>query len=281
MSVLPPQMHEIFGDGVGATLLTTLYARALGSEQYEVPGWEDLQAQEAWTRLSRIGSQRGLDIESMILSDRMNVVGTIERSRAIDRRVRDFVALHPSCQIVSLGLGMCNRASRLEDLEAEWWGVDNPSVIALRSQVLPDDDTHLIPGSVTDPDWMDALDPDRATVLVAEGLLMYLDRSLVTQLLVRTADRMRGPLRLVADMHHTVAVRAPAQPITRLTGARYGFGVSSPAAFAALAPGWRLVAADDIMSPITPAAARISRLFGRVTRGLLYGVITLEGSRLH
>lgn len=269
---------ELFGNAVGSTLVTTVFARARGAELFDVPGWEDPGARDVWHALGELAARRGYALEDLVLTDPMNVVGTIRRSEAIDRRVADFVADHPRAQVVTLGIGLCNRASRLAHLDATWIGIDHPDVVALRRELLPDEDVRLVGGSVADRGWVDELDAAAPTVFVAEGLLMYLPPALVTQLLTRSGDATRGAARFVADMHHTLIARIPA-PIQRRTGAAYHFGANSPAAFARLSPGWRLVAADDTMAPISRWADRVSRAFALLSRGMMYGVVTLERDR--
>jgi O-methyltransferase involved in polyketide biosynthesis len=56
---------------------------------------------------------------------------------------------------------------------------------------LYDDTEHyrMIGSSVTDPQWLDQIPTRRPTLVVAEGLLMYLRESEVRQLLQRLTDR--------------------------------------------------------------------------------------------
>ncbi|WP_070018594.1 class I SAM-dependent methyltransferase [Streptomyces nanshensis] len=269
------EARDLFGDAVGSTLVTALYARARGAALFDVTDWDDPQAREAWSALDTMGRERGRRLEDLVLTDVMNVVGTIRRSQDIDARVREFAVEHGHAEVVTLGVGMCNRAARLDGLCAEWTGVDNPDVVALRSRILPDDATRLVAGSVTGRDWLAETDPDSPTVLVAEGLLMYLTRPLVTQLLTRIGDHFTGPTRLVADVHHAAVARMP-NPIAKRTGAGFHFGATSPQGFARLSPGWRLAGVDETMTRIRPAAARASRVFRTVSRSLMYGVVTIE-----
>lgn len=278
MSTPTPGTASLFGEDVGATLVTTLHARAVGAERHGVEGWADPQARAAWNVLDGMARERGITLEDLVLGGGMNTVGTVRRSQDMDARVREFAEDHGRIHVVTLGIGLCNRAARLDDLDASWVGVDSPDVAALRAAVLPDDVTRLVPGSVTDRDWLGEVASDRPTVLVAEGLLMYLTRAQVTQLLTRVGDHFTGPTRLIADLHHPLLVMPRAQ-IARLTGADYRFGVTSPRALAELVPGWRLVAADPTMARISTSAAVVSRVFGGLSRGQMYGVITIERDR--
>lgn len=271
----PATAHALFGDAVGSTLVTALYARAIGAGRFGVADWDDSQARESWDTLELLAHEQGERLEDFALRDRIDVLGTIRRSQDIDTRVREFAAEHGPVHIVTLGIGLCNRAARMADLPAQWFGVDQVAVTALRSEVLPQDQTRLIVGSVTNPDWLASFDPAMPTVLIAEGLLLYLDRPEVAQLLVRIGDHFTGPARLIADVHHALLVRGRG-PLTRRTGAIYHFGIYRPQQLAQLVPGWRLVGVDDTVARIGRAAAATSWIIRRVARGLIYGVVTLD-----
>lgn len=277
--------RDLFGNAVGSTLAVTLFARARGAEMFGVTDWDDPQAREMWSALEDLAAQQDQRLEDLVVKDPWNVVGTIRRSQDIDARVRSFAeprertptatSSPPRSQVATLGLGMCNRASRLADLDVDWIGIDNADVVALRRRLLPDEPIRLVAGSVTERTWLAEIDPSRPTLLIAEGLLMYLDRPHVTQLISRIGDHFVGPTQFVADMHHTMAAAVPT-PITRSTGAVFDFGAESPQWFAELVPGWRLVSVDDTMSRIGPASAQASRAFQLFSRGMLYGVVTIE-----
>lgn len=269
--------HPRFGNAVGATTVTPLRARAHGAELFNVTDWHDEQAQQAWERLERLGEAEGFDPVELCLLDESNTVGTIRRSQSFDLQVREFVESHKRSQVVSLGIGLCNRAHRLAHLDTSWIGVDHPDVLAVRRTLIPDDVTTLIDGDLTRREWLGQIDPAVPTIIAVEGVFMYLPEQAITQLLVRVADHFSADTRLVADAQYHLFARAT-QPITRRTGAEYQFGFRSFRHFASLAPGWRLHAADDMMSRMGPAAARASRVFRFFSRGRVYpySVVTLE-----
>lgn len=270
--------RPMFGNAVGSTLVTALYARARGAESAGVTDWDDPQARQAWEALDVLATEHGITLHDLTLTDTMNVVGTIRRSQDMDARVREFAAQHGHIRVVSLGVGLCNRAARLADLDAEWFGVDSPEVISLRAAVLPHDVTRRASGSVTERGWLSEIEPGPPTVFVAEGLLMYLTRAQTGQLLTRVGDHMTGPTRIVADLHHSLVAK-PTAPIAALTGADFHSGTTSPRALAELSPGWRLHATDPTMARISPAAAVVSRIFRAVSGNPMYSVITIERSR--
>jgi O-methyltransferase involved in polyketide biosynthesis len=71
-----------------------------------------------------------------------------------------------------------------------WFDVDQPNVIALRRKLYDDRDGYrMIGSSVTDAAWLDEIPTDRPTLMVAEGLVMYLTEPEVRRLLQNLTDR--------------------------------------------------------------------------------------------
>jgi len=113
------------------------------------------------------------------------------RAKQLDDWCVDFLARHPDAVVLHLGCGLDGRAFRLAPAPSVlWFDVDRPVVIGLRRRLYDDTDGYrMIGSSVTDPQWLDHVPTGRPTLVVAEGLLMYLQESEVRQLLERLTDR--------------------------------------------------------------------------------------------
>ena len=113
------------------------------------------------------------------------------RAKQLDDWCVDFLARHPDAVVLHLGCGLDGRAFRLAPAPSVlWFDVDRPAVIELRRRLYDDTDGYrMIGSSVTDPQWLDHVPTGRPTLVVAEGLLMYLQESEVRQLLERLTDR--------------------------------------------------------------------------------------------
>ena len=98
------------------------------------------------------------------------------RAAGIDRVLRQWIARHPDGTVVSLGEGLETQSRRVDNGRVRWLSVDLPKAIILRERFLPPTDRFLhIPISVLDPTWMDAVGPAADVLIVAQGLLMYLE----------------------------------------------------------------------------------------------------------
>lgn len=113
------------------------------------------------------------------------------RARQLDDWTLDFLTHHPDAVVLHLGCGLDTRAFRVQPPETvDWFDVDQPGVITLRRKLYDDSDGYrMIGSSVTDPGWLDEIPLGRPTLVIAEGLLMYLDRADVRTLLQRLTDR--------------------------------------------------------------------------------------------
>jgi methyltransferase (TIGR00027 family) len=113
------------------------------------------------------------------------------RAKQLDDWCADFLRRHPDAVVLHLGCGLDGRAFRLGvSPSVLWFDIDQPSVIELRRRLYDDTEQYrMIGSSVTDPQWLDDIPTGRPTLVVAEGLLMYLSESEVRQLLQRLTDR--------------------------------------------------------------------------------------------
>ncbi|WP_225729569.1 MULTISPECIES: class I SAM-dependent methyltransferase [unclassified Nocardia] len=113
------------------------------------------------------------------------------RAARLDRWSADFLDRHPDAIVLHLGCGMDTRAFRLRPPRTvRWFDLDQPNVIALRRKLYDEREGYrMIGSSVTDTAWLDETPADRPTLIIAEGLLMYLPQAEVRALLQRLTDR--------------------------------------------------------------------------------------------
>jgi O-methyltransferase involved in polyketide biosynthesis len=115
----------------------------------------------------------------------------------------------------------------------------------------------MIAASVRDLDWVNTVAaPDRPVLVVAEGLLMYLDEPDVRRLVLRLRETFPG-CRLIADVFSRRTARSAANhPSLKHTGATLGWGVDDPRELEAWAPGIRLL--EEWYFTDDPGLARLS-----------------------
>ncbi len=276
--MVPPTggARPMFGDDVGATLVTTLYARAHAESVQPDVNFHDQQAREVWARLVAASAKKGLDDPATLAaSDASNIRGTIRRSMVIDRLTWQYAIGHPSTTVVTLGIGLCNRRARLRKLSADFVGVDRPAVIELRRGLIPDDLTNLIGCSVMETDWLSQVPAGGPTLVIAEGLLMYLNPKDVSILLGRIGETFGPGTGLVADVFHPMAARL-GHPIQRTTGAHFHSGHAGATGLARSSPGWQAVSDTDLMDESGFLAAQVNAAFRLFAWHSMYSVAELR-----
>lgn len=102
------------------------------------------------------------------------------RGLLLDRWAQDFLDRHILATVVHMGCGLDTRAHRLKwGNRVRWIDIDLPDVVELRKQLVPKPnwwmvDYYLVAGSATDLDFIKSLPNERPTLIIMEGLSMYL-----------------------------------------------------------------------------------------------------------
>jgi O-methyltransferase involved in polyketide biosynthesis len=221
--------------GAPQTMLATLYAKALDAD-FGRPILGDRHAKEIVDRLDYDWSQTTITVA--------NSPSVTTRSAHFDRWVRQFLAVHPKSTVLHLGCGLDSRYFRIDPgPDVEWYDVDYPDVVALRRQLLPTGEhNHVIAASVTDPAHLAGIAADRPTLVIGEGLTMYLSRDDGIDLLRRVVDRFpSGELQF--DAFSRFGIRSQwTNSVVRRAGARLDWGVNGPGEITDAVPGIRLLA---------------------------------------
>jgi len=213
------------------TLLITLYAKA----QPDNPLLFDPMAQDILDRMDYDFARLRVPYKTVVL--------VCQRAKKLDAVTRAFLTDHRDSVVLQLGCGLDTRFWRVDDGHVTWYDLDMPPVIDLRRHFFTETERyHMIASSVTDLGWMDAVSSDgRPVVVVAEGLLMYLDEANVRRLVLRLHETFPG-CRLVADVFSRLTARsAKGHPSLRSTGATIGWGIDDSRELESWAPGIRLL----------------------------------------
>ncbi|WP_199256327.1 class I SAM-dependent methyltransferase [Mycolicibacterium mengxianglii] len=230
--------------GPPQTMLATLYAKALDADSPHSI-LHDQHAKSAVDRLDYDWSQTTIT--------RRSAPAVAARSAHFDLWVGQFVAAHPRSVVLHVGCGLDARVWRIDPgPEVEWYDIDHAGVISLREQVYSArEHAHLVAASVTDPAWLTDIPADRPTLLIGEGLTMYLTRDDGLGLLNRVVARFSSG-ELQFDAFSRAGIRAQfTNAVVRRSGSRLYWGIDSPADIAGVVPGLRLLAALPVVEAAT------------------------------
>ncbi|KAK5661135.1 hypothetical protein OQA88_11025 [Cercophora sp. LCS_1] len=159
--------------GPQETLLATLYGRALDATQAK-PLLNDTWAVDTVNRIDYdFAGKTGMGVAES---------GSVSlRARTLDRWTADFLTrrgVDAPVTVVHLACGLDARCLRVaHGAGVRWVDVDLEDVVSLRMKLFPavEGDYALVAGSATDIDaWLGEIPADRPTVIVMEGLTMYL-----------------------------------------------------------------------------------------------------------
>lgn len=207
------------------TLLIPLYGKAMENAKAR-PILMDPKAAEV---------VRGIDypFENLHIPNKTNTMMCL-RASLFDRFTRHFVAKAQlkgqTARVLHLGCGLDSRCLRAGSHPADWYDLDFPEVIEIRRHFFKESEHyHLIPSSVTDLQWLSQIPQGQAaTLVVAEGLLMYLSEGDIQALFKAIGERVGGYTLIFDAFNAMTAKRAANHPSLRRTGAVIQWGVDKP-----------------------------------------------------
>jgi O-methyltransferase involved in polyketide biosynthesis len=180
--------------GVQETTLLTLAARArdaasskpLLNDQYSAQILSRIDANYDWKRTT------GNELMPKVM---------VSRARLLDTWATDFLNVHRQATVLHLACGLDSRSLRLAplwnatDKHVRWIDIDLPDVVEMRKSLElpePEGDYELRSADVLSDDWLKAVPNDRPTLIIAEGLVMYLNPDDGLQLFQRIVQRFNG-----------------------------------------------------------------------------------------
>lgn len=212
----PPKI-PITLTGVSETMLATLTGRALDASK--PPSQRFLNDTWAKTVLDQL-DYKGHNTHT----DKIFYQTILLRAKQFDIWTREFLDAHPEgATVLHLACGLDSRALRVwagrgegegEDgnggsgrgFKGRWIDVDLPEVVEVRKRVVPvpegggGGEYTLLGVSVTDEGWLEEIQNDLPTLVIMEGLLMYLEREEVLRLLRRICERFEMGGQILADV---------------------------------------------------------------------------------
>jgi O-methyltransferase involved in polyketide biosynthesis len=201
------------------TLLIPLYGRA---EMSKKGLFKDTDAEDAVAQID-------YNFSNLEIKEKTQIMLSI-RGKLIDDSTKDFLKGHPDSTVLYLGCGLDFRAKRLGFPAELWYDVDFPEVINIKQQLYaPTKGYRYLASSVTNWEWMDNVQYNNKPVLViAEGLLMYLNEQDIQTLLLKLRDKFQN-VTMIFDAYSTLtANHAKDHPSLKKTGATIQWGTDTP-----------------------------------------------------
>ncbi len=170
-------------------------------------------------------------------------IGIALRAYMLDRWAEAFLERCPEATVLHLGCGLDSRIFRIDPGPGvRWFELDFPDVISLRQQIYPDrEGCEMFACSIVEHGWIANLPADRPAIIIAEGVLPYLKKYQVLQVLRRIAGHFPSG-EIAFDAYGSFAVQLLRfNPTIRATGACLHWPLDDPAEMEAQVPGLRLI----------------------------------------
>ena len=197
------------------TLFITLYAKALDYR----------------SKHSVLHDKAADDILRLVKYDfsKHSLVGNgimVIRAGQFDEWIRAFIAKNKNAVVVYLGCGLDTRIKRINPTSSvRWFDVDYPEVIELRKNFFEENDSYtMIASSVTNTNWLEKIPADLPSIIVAEGLLEYLEVEEVKTLLDRITTHFRQG-EIIFDVMSPFAIQSGKEKLRETTGAVHKWAV--------------------------------------------------------
>ena len=111
------------------------------------------------------------------------------RTEILDHEIKVFIRNHPEGIVINIGCGLDTRFSRIDNGQIRWFDLDLPETIDVRERFFRETDRYkMIAKSVLDYSWIDEISDKNNVLIVAEGILMYLEEKSVFELLNKLVD---------------------------------------------------------------------------------------------
>lgn len=211
-------MEKIDITGVPETMLQTLYARAAYSQLPEHKFY-DAKAIEIVSHMDYDFAKAGKDA---LMSN-----GVIARTILLDELANGFIQENPNATVVNIACGLDMRCYRLDNGKIRWYNLDLPETIEIRRRFVAEDGRFsMIAKSAMDKSWADEIESHGKTLVIIEGLTMYLNESDVQKMLTIIAGKFKEA-EIIMEIMSPFVVKHIKEKSIDATKARFTWGVKS------------------------------------------------------
>ena len=184
-------------DGVPDTLYIPLAARIYSTEVFPEYFKDDISKEF-----------KGHIPQSIVdNSSEYSILASVARYYNTDSMEIDFSRRNGNCSIVHLGAGLETAYSRLRFMNAHFYDMDLPDVIALRWRLLPQmENETLIAGDLFDMGWTKEIPKDLPIMILALGVFQYFHEDRIFEVIDKMKRIFPGA-ELIFDATNTGGLR--------------------------------------------------------------------------
>jgi O-methyltransferase involved in polyketide biosynthesis len=169
---------------VQETLLLPLWGRAFETQKRN-PRLIDEKAVEIIKKID-------YDFSAIEKTQALSQHGWVARSLHTDKKVREFIQIHPEATIVNIGCGLDTTFSRVDNSNIMFYELDLPDVIEFRKSFYIENERHQsIASSFLETNWFNHIKVKDGLLLLAGGVLMYFNEQQIKKFFIEAADHFK------------------------------------------------------------------------------------------
>ena len=181
-------MAELQKNSVERTLCIPLWSRAIAAKKLPMI----LPDLDAIRILKEMGETKP---PSILYNLECGALAGAIRQYDFACEIRDYLEAHPQATVVELGAGLSCLRRQIGNETNPWINIDFPDVIACRGKYIPTGKLEKnVVCDITDHRWFEEIpyNSDKGVIFLAAGVLHYLTRDEVTELIFSMAERFPG-----------------------------------------------------------------------------------------
>lgn len=181
-------MRELKKDSVERTLCIPLWSRAIAVKKLPqiMPDYDAVRI------LKEMGEKKP---PTVLYNLECGALAGAIRQYDFACEVRDYLRAHPEAAVVELGAGLSCLRRQMKNDTNPWINLDFPAVIACREKYIPAGENEKnVVSDITDHRWFDEVpfEESKGVIFLAAGVLHYLTRDAVKELISAMAERFPG-----------------------------------------------------------------------------------------
>ena len=253
--------------GVAETLLLTVYGRAFDAK-LKNPLLNDKASLHIYESLDYEWSRLGLDAQGF--------PGAVTRGLQLDKWAAEFLNEYKDQDVTVLHLacGLDTRNIRLSLWPRVCWvDVDFPNVIELRKRFedsgllpRPECDYRHVGASVIEDGWLAGIPNDRPTMVLFEGLSMYLTPEDGAGLIKRVVSPFPKGHLIFDCVNWVFTFLSQFFKFAKVTGSKFGWAINDPKSIETLVPNKNLRLTDRLSQLNLPGVENMPFAFWVVMR---------------
>lgn len=207
-----------------------------------------IKANETLRDNARIKDEKAVEIVKQLNIDTekydkfMSHEGVVARTILFDSAMKNYIEKYPDAVCISIGCGFDNRFERVDNGKIRWYDLDLPDVINARKSFFDERErVKLIGKSALDKSWTDEVEKGDTTIILIEGMLMYLYEEQIKELLNIIKDSFKNVIIIAELMPMAIRGTSKYHDTVKNTSATFKWGVKRAKDVEKLCSGLQLI----------------------------------------